>query len=822
MRPCHPRPVLAPAVVAASLLLATPALAATIRVPGDFSTIQAAVNAAAPVGDTIEVSPGVYDDDVDIFGKTVTIVGLGSLPGDVVIGGSITGPVVQIENGSAVTLRNVRITGGDNVLDGGGLDVRGSALVLEDAVVDGNAAERGGGLHTFDSGITIRRTLIAGNTAESGGGAASFASSTVLLEDSLVRDNEGSIYALAGTVTIRRTRLWDNVNELGSVLYQADRAVMKVSNSVIDRNTARYAVYSTNGPAVELVNVTIADNDFGDAHLSGGPGAVSLVNSIVAGDPDLPVSIGGDLDVSSSLLPAAGDVSGPGLVFGEPIWKPLSFYQLDAGSPGIDAADSSVIFPDPDFLGQPRLVDDENIADSGAGPLGYLDMGAIERRPAIRYVDDSATGTGSGLSWADAMPDLQDALDDAATGDVEEIWIATGTYRPDRGTGDRGLSFALQDGLLILGGFAGSEPERADRDPSVFNTILSGAIGDPDSILDNSFHVVRADGVGPTGVLSGVIIQRGVANEDVADGDGGGMLILGGAPIIDDVVIRQCQAARFGSAIFMQDASPRMNRVRINRNGWASDASGTLVVDGGAPVMINLQVNGNRNADFPAVQMRQLDGAVLSNVTIWGNETDGATAGMDVRPGSVAEIANAIVWGNVPANPAPGQTLDKDNAVGIDGLARYTTVEGWPAFGPGNDGREPGFVDAAGPDGIAGTADDDLRLAAGSCLIDAGDNTGVPAFIGRDLAGVTRRLDDPGTADTGNGTGPIVDRGAHEFDGVSCGGDVDGNGDVGFDDLLAVLASWGPCPGCPADLNCDDVVDFDDLLTVLAAWGPCP
>ena len=98
----------------------------------------------------------------------------------------------------------------------------------------------------------------------------------------------------------------------------------------------------------------------------------------------------------------------------------------------------------------------------------------------------------------------------------------------------------------------------------------------------------------------------------------------------------------------------------------------------------------------------------------------------------------------------------------------------------------------------------------------------MPALAGRDLEGVTRRLDDPGTVDTGIGTGPIVDRGAHEFDGVSCGGDVDGDGTVGFSDVVAVLAAWGACPGCPADVDCDDSVDFADLIAVLAAWGPCP
>jgi hypothetical protein len=55
-----------------------------------------------------------------------------------------------------------------------------------------------------------------------------------------------------------------------------------------------------------------------------------------------------------------------------------------------------------------------------------------------------------------------------------------------------------------------------------------------------------------------------------------------------------------------------------------------------------------------------------------------------------------------------------------------------------------------------------------------------------------------------------------------CAGDVDGDNVVDFDDLLLLLASWGPCPGCDADFDGNDMVDFADLLTLLSAWGPCP
>ncbi|NNF42811.1 MAG: hypothetical protein HKO59_15925 [Phycisphaerales bacterium] len=49
--------------------------------------------------------------------------------------------------------------------------------------------------------------------------------------------------------------------------------------------------------------------------------------------------------------------------------------------------------------------------------------------------------------------------------------------------------------------------------------------------------------------------------------------------------------------------------------------------------------------------------------------------------------------------------------------------------------------------------------------------------------------------------------------------DIDGDGQVGFSDLLAVLSAWGPCSGCPADLDGDGLVGLIDLLIILSAWS---
>jgi len=59
-------------------------------------------------------------------------------------------------------------------------------------------------------------------------------------------------------------------------------------------------------------------------------------------------------------------------------------------------------------------------------------------------------------------------------------------------------------------------------------------------------------------------------------------------------------------------------------------------------------------------------------------------------------------------------------------------------------------------------------------------------------------------------------------DSCECTGDLDGNGSVGFSDLTAMLAAWGPCGApCPEDLDMNGVVGFADLTMLLAVWAPC-
>ena len=55
-----------------------------------------------------------------------------------------------------------------------------------------------------------------------------------------------------------------------------------------------------------------------------------------------------------------------------------------------------------------------------------------------------------------------------------------------------------------------------------------------------------------------------------------------------------------------------------------------------------------------------------------------------------------------------------------------------------------------------------------------------------------------------------------------CPGDLDGDGQVGGEDLARLLAVWGACAeDCPEDFDGNGVVEGSDLSIILAYWGIC-
>ncbi|MEE9129490.1 MAG: hypothetical protein V3T84_05690 [Phycisphaerales bacterium] len=64
--------------------------------------------------------------------------------------------------------------------------------------------------------------------------------------------------------------------------------------------------------------------------------------------------------------------------------------------------------------------------------IGLFLISSAAHGGGVRFVDDDASPGGDGTSWNTAYRFLQDALADASGGDVSDIRVAQGVYKPDR------------------------------------------------------------------------------------------------------------------------------------------------------------------------------------------------------------------------------------------------------------------------------------------------------------------------------------------------------------------------------------------------------
>jgi len=216
-----------------------------------------------------------------------------------------------------------------------------------------------------------------------------------------------------------------------------------------------------------------------------------------------------------------------------------------------------------------------------------------------------------------------------------------------------------------------------------------------------------------------------------------------------------------------------------NRVGGYGSGSG-MDVDSGGPVQIaNSLFAGNESPSASSLHLGTWTPGgptEVKNCVVYANRNNGTVAGItvvDVFNGPLS-IANTISWGNV-ATGGSGQGVQIYIA-NQAAVVEYCCVQDLSGFsGPGNIGTDPRFVDPLGPDGIAGTLDDDLRLGMGSSCVDAGSNGLAAAdFMDIDhdgdtterapfdLAGRRRFRDDPNVVDTGEGTPAIIDMGPYE------------------------------------------------------------
>ncbi|MGD9127712.1 MAG: right-handed parallel beta-helix repeat-containing protein, partial [Planctomycetia bacterium] len=450
---------------------------------------------------------------------------------------------------------------------GGGVYSFYNSTQVDDSAFEENFAQSGGGI--FENGNNSSSTSIANSTftknfgTSGGGGIFSWDGQEITITGSTFDHNFAVYYGgglfVGKSNTIDSCTFINNVASYGAGL-KTSAGIATYTNSLFANNTAfnfdstdlegvfdrtppvidtyptdlNYGGAIYNRSALTIANCTIADNSAVD---NGGgvynpEHTATLNNTIVSGNtaangPDLFVDTGQFLGaynlisdgsdqsdlvdgVDGNTVGAAGAPIDP--VFVNPA---TGDYRPQIGSPAIDQGDDSLAV---DANDAPLLLDLAGVTriqgdavDIGAYETGYTDT----LLGPILYVDVDTVG-----NWENAYTDLQAALDQAAwlngdaipENDVEQIWVAEGTYYPTSELDPvdaRFASFRLADGVEVHGGFLGTETELSERVLSDEHaTILSGDLGVLDDVSDNAYTVVYC-GTGVTTTLDGLTITGG-------------------------------------------------------------------------------------------------------------------------------------------------------------------------------------------------------------------------------------------------------------------------------------------------------------------------
>jgi hypothetical protein len=268
-----------------------------------------------------------------------------------------------------------------------------------------------------------------------------------------------------------------------------------------------------------------------------------------------------------------------------------------------------------------------------------------------------------------------------------------------------------------------------------------------------------------------------------------------------------------------------MDRCRILGNSATGDGGGLYNYSECNLILTSCEFSGNDAANGGAMINLFSSNVQIANCSMSGNTATSAGGAVNNYLSS-PDLKNSLLWGNSVTGTfnQAAQIINFSSTPNVN----YCSIQGGAAGlgGSGNNGTDPQFLNAMGPDNTTGTLDDNLRLTGGSLAIDSGSNPLVPGGSTLHLGGGPRII---------NGT---VDRGAYEY-APAIPADFNSDGDVDDDDVELFSACFtGPAvpydpqnlpTGCTlipdgngriaADFNLDGDVDQDDFGTAQRCYS---
>lgn len=375
-------------------------------------------------------------------------------------------------------------------------------------------------------------------------------------------------------------------------------------------------------------------------------------------------------------------------------------------------------------------IDEKGHADFNSGNTSFLNKQSAKNITSASYfVNAAAGGTNNGGSWQNAYTSLATALTNSVAGDT--IRVAQGIYVPVSGP------FVLKDSVVLLGGYANSgNPSDIERNYGIYQTILSGEIGNPQIVFDNLGIVVSGSLLHSTTVVDGFIIERGFAYNTF---QGAGLDLLNSSPLIKNCVFRDNSSYNTllgGSSIACRNNSNPsvINCYFVNNLDFGF---GTIFSKGNSnPQLFNCVFSKN---DCRSVVFAVNSEVSITNCTFFNNQTGKAILPYNIRTGvlyadsnSVLNVTNSVFFKNKFLESYDSTDISlKNSTITITNTITQNYNTG-NAYLVGVDPQFKDIVNVAGADQLYFSIDDGLQLQSCSPAINAGINT-VPGTVSVDL-----------------------------------------------------------------------------------------
>lgn len=239
-------------------------------VPSEFSTIQAAINAAVD-GDEVVVAPGTYLEAIDFVGKTITV--RSAAGSDVTIidppGG---GSVVTCTSGQSLArlLSGFTLTGGSAPgARGGGINCDGGSLTVQNCILIDNSARWGGGIYNRNNSSLVQQCVFFSNAAGIGGAGHGggmindMSSATVVgcrFEENIANVSGGGIANFQGTVFVTASEFIANSSPSGGGVYNESTSPTISDCEFLSNSASVGAGMGNNVSNAQVSGCVFADN----------------------------------------------------------------------------------------------------------------------------------------------------------------------------------------------------------------------------------------------------------------------------------------------------------------------------------------------------------------------------------------------------------------------------------------------------------------------------------------------------------------------------------------------------------------------------------